>query len=67
MALSSAMDERLCRQWAAAEAVAIGWGGASAVSSATGLSRNTIAVGRRELELRQRNRAAPVEACVRRL
>ena len=66
VALSPAMDERLRRQWAAAEAVAMGWGGASAVSSATGLSRNTIAVGRRELELRQRNRAAPVEARVRR-
>ena len=65
--LSPAMDERLRRQWAAAEAVAIGWGGASAVSSATGLSRNTIAVGVRELESRQRNLAAPVEQRVRRL
>jgi len=67
MALSPAMDERLCRQWAAAEAVAIGWGGVSAVSSATGLSRNTIAVGVCELESRQRNLTAPVEARVRRL
>ena len=65
--LSPAMDERLRRQWAAAEAVAIGWGGVSAVSSATGLSRNTIAVGVRELESRQRNLAAPVESRVRRL
>jgi len=67
MALSPAMDERLRRQWAAAEAVAIGWGGVSAVSSATGLSRNTIAVGVCELESRQRNLTAPVEARVRRL
>ena len=65
--LSPAMDERLRRQWAGAEAVAIGWGGVSAVSSATGLSRNTIAVGVRELESRQRNLAAPVESRVRRL
>ena len=65
--LSPAMDERLRRQWAAAEAVAIGWGGVSAVSSATGLSRNTIAVGVRELESRHRTLAAPVESRVRRL
>lgn len=43
--LSPAMDERLRRQWAAAEALAIGWGGVSAVSVATGLARNTIALG----------------------
>src|SRR5262245_3054232 len=35
--------------WAAAEAVAIGYGGDAVVSSATGLSRNTIRSGRREL------------------
>jgi hypothetical protein len=61
------MDERLRRQWAATEAAAIGWGGVSAVSCATGLSRNTIAVGVRELAARQRNPAVPVEARVRRL
>jgi hypothetical protein len=65
--LSPAMDERLRRQWAATEAAAIGWGGVSAVSFATGLSRNTIAVGVRELEARQRNPAIPVEARLRRL
>ena len=67
VALSPAMDERLRRQWAGAEAVAIGWGGVSAVSSATGLSRNTIAVGVRELESRHRTLAEPVELRVRRL
>jgi hypothetical protein len=65
--LSPAMDERLRRQWAATEAEAIGWGGVSAVSAATGLSRNTIAVGRHELAARHGNLAAPVEARVRRL
>lgn len=63
--LSPAMDERLRRQWAAAEAVSLGWGGVSVVSCATGLSRNTIAVGVRELELRQGNPAASAAARVR--
>src|SRR5271170_1105215 len=52
-ALHSVMDERVRRQWAAAEAMALGWGGISEVSQATGLSRNTIALGIRELEQRQ--------------
>ena len=61
------MDERLRRQWAATEAAAIGWGGVSAVSFATGLSRNTIAVGVRELEARQSNPDVPVETRLRRV
>jgi hypothetical protein len=44
------MNERLRRNWAAAEAMEIGWGGVSAVVSATGLSHNTIDLGIRELE-----------------
>jgi hypothetical protein len=51
--LRPVMDERLRRQWAAAEAITLGWGGTSAVSVATGLSRNTIALGIEELRLRQ--------------
>jgi hypothetical protein len=47
------MDERIRRQWAAAEATSLGWGGLSAVSLATGLSRNTIALGIEELSRRQ--------------
>lgn len=47
--LSPVMDERLRRQWAATEALIIGWGGVSLVSKATGLARNTIAAGVREL------------------
>ena len=65
--LTAAMDERLRRQWAAAEAMAIGWGGVSAVSSATGLSRNTIAVGVAELGTRQIDLAAPMPVRLRRL
>ena len=49
-ALSMLMDERMRRQWAAAEARSYGWGGIRAVSRATGLSPNTIAKGLAELE-----------------
>jgi hypothetical protein len=43
------MDERLRRQWAAAEARDLGWGGVTAVAQATGMSRVTITAGLREL------------------
>ena len=46
------MDERLRRQWAATEALTFGWGGISLVSAATGLARNTVAAGVRELSHR---------------
>jgi Rhodopirellula transposase DDE domain len=59
LALSPVMDERMRRQWAASEASAIGWGGVTAVAAATGLARNTIVAGRRELEHR---RSHPDEA-----
>jgi Rhodopirellula transposase DDE domain len=47
--LSVRMDERMRRQWAATEATQLGWGGVSAVGQATGLARNTIMAGQREL------------------
>jgi hypothetical protein len=50
-ALRPEMDERMRRQWAAAEARGLGYGGVSSVSRATGLSRTTIAAGRIELDL----------------
>jgi hypothetical protein len=59
LALAPMMDERMRRQWAATEAMALGWGGVSTVASATGLARNTIAVGVRDLE---RRRAHPDES-----
>ena len=43
--LSAMMDERLKRHWAACEALVLGYGGVSAVSRATGLSRTTIRQG----------------------
>ena len=54
--LRAAMDERARRCWAAAEAMALGYGGVSAVAAATGLARNTIAAG--IAELRGPNRLA---------
>jgi Rhodopirellula transposase DDE domain len=50
-ALLPEMDERMRRQWAAAEARGLGWGGVTTVSCATGLSRVTITAGLLELDL----------------
>lgn len=47
--LSRVMDERVRRLWAAGEAKALGWGGISLVSTATGLSRTTITTAMNEL------------------
>jgi hypothetical protein len=52
------MDERSRRQWAAAEARELGWGGVSLVARATGLSRPTITAGLRELDQPSAERAA---------
>ena len=49
-ALRPYLDERRRRLWAAAEAMALGRGGLTAVASATGLQRATIRVGVRELQ-----------------
>jgi transposase len=50
--LGPVMDEPVRRQWAAAEAAAVGWGGIAAVVAATGMSHNTIGRGTRELQER---------------
>ena len=54
------LDERRRRQWAAAEALEIGYGGVSVVAHATGLARSTIHAGLRDLRASrgQRVRAA---------
>lgn len=44
------LDERGSRRWAAAEAMAIGWGGITAVAKATGIARSTIQIGIKELK-----------------
>ena len=51
------LDERRRRQWAAAEARDVGWGGISLVARATGLSRPTIIAGLKELDLSSKHRA----------
>jgi hypothetical protein len=44
------LNERTRRVWAAMEARALGYGGVSAVAQATGLSRNTITAGMKDLQ-----------------
>ena len=41
-AVGPVLDERSRRRWAAAESLAIGYGGDAVVSSATGVARETI-------------------------
>jgi hypothetical protein len=50
--LAPHLNERLTRIWAATEAIALGRGGITEVSKATGLSPKTIRVGIRELDLK---------------
>jgi hypothetical protein len=64
--LAPLMDERLRRQWAGSEAQSYGRGGVSAVSSATGMSRNTIRKGIAEAVLRKKNPKGVVSTRVRR-
>lgn len=59
-ALVPLMDERMRRQWAAAEAKSYGWGGVRAVACATGMSPNTIVKGLVELEVRESSPQATV-------
>ena len=65
-ALGPVMDERMRRQWAATEAQTYGWGGLSAVSDATGMSRNTVRKGIAELKVRKKSRKVVVETRLRR-
>jgi Rhodopirellula transposase DDE domain len=64
-ALAPLLDERMRRQWAAAEAQAYGWGGVRAVSRAIGMSPHTIVKGLAELAARREDPEAPVEARLR--
>ena len=58
-ALTMVMDERMRRQWAAAEAMELAWGGVSGVAKATGISRTTILAGIRELTTQESVQALP--------
>jgi hypothetical protein len=51
--LTSQMDERMRRLFAAAESLTLGYGGVSAVSHATGVSRRAISAGIEELKQAQ--------------
>lgn len=66
LALGPLLNERLRRQWAAAEATAYGWGGVHAVSRATGLSANTIRKGQHELAALKANPHLPMPERLRR-
>jgi hypothetical protein len=65
LALDAVFDERSRRQWAAAEAMEYGYGGVTAVASATGLARDTIATGIRELHYRELHPEEPVPGRLR--
>jgi hypothetical protein len=60
-AVALELDERRRRQWAAAEARELGWGGVSLVARAIGLARVTIHAGLRELRLPAKARAAAAD------
>ena len=68
--MSPRLNERTRRLWAAAESIAIGFGGDAIVSSATGLARQTIRNGRHELAPRaprQRYNAGVAQSGLERL
>jgi hypothetical protein len=58
--LRHSLDERSRRLWAATEAQAVGYGGASLVARATGISRSTIMRGLREVRRGRRMMVARI-------
>ena len=56
------MDERLRRQWAAAKARDVGWGGITAAARPPGMSRTTITAGFHELTLPEEERVSRGES-----
>jgi transposase len=54
--LRSSLDERARREWAASEALALGYGGIAEVHRATGIVPSTIGKGIRELKARDKGR-----------
>lgn len=59
------MDERVRRQWAAAESRAYGWGGVQAISGAIRMSPNTIRKRFAELTARARDPHAAIDPRLR--
>jgi hypothetical protein len=66
ISLRPVMNERVRRRWAATEALALARGGVSAVAKATGMSRNTISAGIRELGRRDAATEALADGRIRR-
>jgi transposase len=66
LSLAPLMDERMRRQWAAAEARAYGWGGVRTVSSVLGMSPNTAKKGLAELTERAESPDSPLSTRLRR-
>ena len=66
-ALDAVLDERSRRQWAATEAMEYGYGGVTAVATATGLARDTIAAGIQELSYRRLHPDEPVAERLRKV
>jgi hypothetical protein len=66
--LQRVLDERARRLWAATEALELGWGGVTAVTEATGLSRTTVRAGVVEVRTRRtlRTKGAPAMPRIRR-
>lgn len=50
--IRGSLDERSRREWAASEAMSLGWGGIAKVHRATGIVRSTIGKGIKELKAR---------------
>jgi len=65
-ALRPVLDERARRQWAAAEARELRWGGISTVAEATGMSRVTITHGIEEVQARRGSAEEELTTCIRR-
>jgi hypothetical protein len=63
--LRSVLDERACRWWAGSEALIRGRGGITLVSQATGLDRNTVAGGVKEIQQQGETVSASREESVR--
>ena len=59
--LRDSLDERARREWAASEAMALGYGGIAMVHRATGIAPSTIGKGIRELNTRDKKPVKPAE------
>jgi hypothetical protein len=66
LALAGPMNERLRRQWAGTEAIAVGWGGLTRLCQATGLAINTVRRGIAEVKAARGRRRRAADVRIRR-